>query len=204
MPPTSAADPGDQSWTSSGALTRARLSRRAALGAVAAVVGGAVAGCTPERQTRQAPRPRPTEPEMDPDVGVAAEALADQQEMIELVTATQKRHSRLAEVLAPVLATHEAHAAMLVKAVPDKVRKRPSPSPSPSGSAVRRTPVPRDDAHALEQVVTREQELRTSTKQHAFKAESGAFARVLASMAAAAEQQAVLLHASAAARRSSS
>lgn len=189
-----------------GPLSGAPLSRRAALAVLAAAVGGVVAGCTPERQQPRARRQEPVEPQVDPDVAVAAEALADQRAMVELIEATQRRHRGLGELLAPALATHQAHVAMLKDAVQDDVPVSPSgspsasASPSASGSPQPGPRVPGDQARALARVVRAEQELRTSTKRLAFKAESGAFARVLGSMTAAAAQQAVLLASSPAGR----
>ena len=189
-----------------GPLSGAPLSRRAALAVLAAAVGGVVAGCTPERQQPRARRQEPVERQVDPDVAVAAEALADQRAMVELIEATQRRHRGLRELLAPALATHQAHVAMLKDAVPDDVPVSPSgspsasTSPSASGSPQPGPHVPGDQARALARVVRAEQELRTSTKRLAFKAESGAFARVLGSMTAAAAQQAVLLASSPAGR----
>ena len=182
-----------------GPLSGAPLSRRAALAVLAAAVGGVVAGCTPERQQPRARRQEPVEPQVDPDVAVAAEALADQRAMVELIEATQRRHRGLGDLLAPALATHQAHVAMLKDAAPDDVPVSPSgspsapTSPSASGSPQPGPHVPGDQSRALARVVRAEQELRTSTKRLAFKSESGAFARVLGSMTAAAAQQAVLL-----------
>jgi hypothetical protein len=53
--------------------------------------------------------------------------------------------------------------------------------------------VPGDRARALRQVVTAERDLALATKRHAFRAQSGAFARLLGSMAAAAAQQEAVL-----------
>ncbi|HEU4514217.1 MAG TPA: hypothetical protein VFR87_14010 [Nocardioidaceae bacterium] len=175
-----------------------RLTRRAALGAV---VGGGLVACTPPRRglERRERRPEPVEPEVDPDVAVATEALAAQTAIIELVRATQERHGSLRRALTPVLAAHEAHAALLSDAVPAEATASASASPSASGSpspsapAGRRAAVPKDRTRALKQVVAAEQELTTTTKRHAFKAQSGSFARVLGSMAAAAAQNAVVL-----------
>jgi hypothetical protein len=55
--------------------------------------------------------------------------------------------------------------------------------------------VPSDPARALRAIARREDELALVDKRSAFAAESGAFARVLASMAASAAQQAVVLRA---------
>lgn len=200
--------------TPSPATPGPRLTRRAALGAV--VAGGLVA-CTPPRRgvRRREGLPEPVEPEIDPDVAVATEALAAQTVMIELVRATEERHDSLRGRLGPVLAAHEAHAALLSDAVPSEASATPSPPPSPSPSASgsasatspaapgdRRTRVPGDPARALRQVVAAEQTLATTTKRHAFRAQSGAFARVLGSMAAAAAQHAVVLEAAPAGRAS--
>lgn len=193
--------------TPSPATPGPRLTRRAALGAV--VAGGLVA-CTPPRRgvRRREGLPEPVEPEIDPDVAVATEALAAQTAVIELVRATEERHGSLRERLGPVLEAHEAHAALLSDAVPSGASAAPSPSPSASDSASpaapgdRRTRVPGDPARALRQVVAAEQTLATTTKRHAFRAQSGAFARVLGSMAAAAAQHAVVLEAASAGRAS--
>ena len=63
-------------------------------------------------------------------------------------------------------------------------------SPSPTATA---SQVAEDPERALAAVARAEDELTLTGKRSAFAAESGAFARVLASMAAAAAQQAVLL-----------
>lgn len=201
-----------------------RLSRRAALAALVATVGGVVVGCTspPEDRRGKDSAPRPPEPSVDPDVAVAAEALANQRQVLALLEATRERHPRLAGDLAPAIAAHQAHADMLSDAVPPGVPVRPSLSPSPAastggshapspsaadestsagpgegnpGETAPTLAVPRKRARALAQVVAAERELATSTKRHAFRAESGAFARLLGSMAAASAQYAVVLSA---------
>lgn len=203
-----------------------RLSRRAALATLAAVATGAVVGCTSDQAQRRDVAPRPSEPSVDPDVTVAAEALAAQRAMVDLLSATRERHPRLAAVLAPAVTAHQAHAAMLSKAVPkgSPARRSPSaspstsPSPSTSSSASsgpsaagsgapttgpRSATVPRDPERALRRVVAAERDLTTTTKRQAFRAESGAFARLLGSMAAAAAQSAVTLSAATTGGRSS-
>ncbi|HSE10174.1 MAG TPA: hypothetical protein VLB29_16055 [Nocardioidaceae bacterium] len=177
----------------------ARFSRRAALAAVAALSGAALVGCTREEQgPRRETAPEPVEPQVDPDVLVAAQALANQQQILDLLTATQEAHSRFTGLLAPVLTAHEAHIALLQDAVPAGVSVSPStgpagPSPSPDRSADALPSVPRNRARALAQVAQAERELAIATKRHAFRAQSGAFARLLGSMAAAAAQYDVVL-----------
>lgn len=186
-----------------------RLTRRAAL--VTAVAVG-VAGCTPPERgldrRRREEEPAPIEPRVDPDVAAAAEVLAAQNAVLALVRATADRHPALAERLEPVVAAHQAHTALLDDAVPEEATAAPSPTPSPTtspggvasadadGEADEEgtgPAVPRNPRRALRRLVLAEQDLATRTKQQAFKAQSGAFARVLGSMAASAAQHAAVL-----------
>lgn len=198
-----------------------RLTRRAALVSVAAVgLVGCTPERGLDRRRREED-PAPVEPRVDPDVAVAAEVLAAESAVLALVRATVERHPALADRLDPVAATHEAHTALLDDAVPEEATAAPSPSasgpaPGPAGEASPtasgspaapaapaasvspspgdpETAVPRNARRALRQVAAAEQDLATRTKQQAFKAQSGAFARVLGSMAASAAQHAVLL-----------
>lgn len=198
-----------------------RLTRRAALVSVAAVgLVGCTPERGLDRRRRE--DPAPVEPRVDPDVAVAAEVLAAENAVLALVRATVERHPALADRLDPVAATHEAHTALLDDAVPEEATAAPTPSasapvpaadPSPTASASptasgspatpaasvspspgdSETAVPRNRGRALQQVAAAEQDLATRTKQQAFKAQSGAFARVLGSMAASAAQHAALL-----------
>jgi hypothetical protein len=191
-----------------------RLSRRAALGALAAAGAALAGGCTSEQPRRRAQRSQPTEPaeptepQVDPDVAVAAAALAEERTVLELVEATLERHAALATVLAPLVTTHEAHVAMLADAVPADVSIAPSvtpgvPSTSPSGppgETETALQVPRRAAAATAAVARAERDLSMSHKRHAFSAQSGAFARVLGSMAGAAAQGAAVLHSGGGAR----
>lgn len=177
--------------------TGPRLTRRAALVSVAAL---GLVGCTPERgldRRRREEEPAPVKPRVDPDVAVAAEVLAAETAVLALVRATAERHPALAGRLDPVAATHEAHTALLDDAVPERATAAPSPtasgSASPDGSGDPETTVPRNRRLALRQVAAAERDLATRIKQQAFKAQSGAFARVLGSVAASAAQHAALL-----------
>jgi hypothetical protein len=191
---------------------RGGLSRRTAMGLAAAAVVVAT-GCTPSGVDRRA-RPQPSRsaepaPAQDPDVALAATVLTGEQAMLDRVLATARRHPGVAPALAEVETMHRAHVRLLTDAVPDDARSRasasasasasapsaaPSPAPSGSGSAA----VPGRPGAALALLASEEQRLGRIGKRSAFAAESGAFARVLASMAAAAGQQAVALNAAAA------
>lgn len=174
------------------------VTRRTALVAVAGTFVGAAA-CSPNDSQaparRRARQSQAAQPQVDPDVLLAATVLADEQRVLDLVDATLARFPGLADVLAAARDAHAAHVELLEEAAPDE--PLPSPSPSPSGTA---TPgadaeprVPRDRRKALVRLARHEDDLALVDKRSAFAAESGAFARVLASMAASAAQQATLI-----------
>ncbi len=172
---------------------RLALSRRATLAAFGALAVGA---CSPyesrpaPRSQRLAPLPKP-EPGIDPDVLLAADVLAAERAVLQRVDDTIAAFPRLAPALAGVRATHTAHVDLLEQATPPK--RAPSPSPSDTPSAAEPARVPGRLDVAVRALAGAEEELSTSEKQSAFAAESGVFARALASMAAAAAQQAVLV-----------
>lgn len=175
------------------------------------------AGCTPytvEQPTVPAPRRRPHG--IDPDVALAATVLADEQRMVDLIDATVEEHPGLRESLAQAREVHVTHVELLNDAVPEGATAAvspaaspsvspdvtPSPEESPDGSAdgsandspgASSSPVPRRRRDALEELASAEDALALLDKRSAFAAQSGALARVLASMAAAAAQQAVLV-----------
>lgn len=191
---------------------RGGLSRRTAMGLAAAGVVVAT-GCTPSGVDRRA-RPQPSRsaepaPAQDPDVALAATVLTGEQAMLDRVLATARRHPGVAPALAEVETMHRAHVRLLTDAVPDDARSRASASASASASApsAAASPAPSESGSpavpgrpgaALALLASEEQRLGRIGKRSAFAAESGAFARVLASMAAAAGQQAVALNAAAA------
>ena len=195
----------------------AAVSRRTAVGGVAVLTAVVVSGCTPRGIDRR-PRARasaPTSPRTDPDVALAAAVLTDEQDMLDRVLATLRRHPRLEPLLAGARAAHQAHVDLLTDAVPERARSSSVPSPSdgtsPSVSPSVSPPVapsagasPRVPARApaaLAALADQEDRLALLGRRSAFTAESGAFARVLASMAAAASQQSVTLAAAAQDRR---
>ncbi len=178
-------DPSSSSPTSG-------LRRRTALGGLLAL-GAVTAGCTSGQRTHR-PAPSPLPPvETDPDVALAATVLAAEQEVLDLVEATLRRHHRLRHLLRTTREVHRAHVALLTDAVP-KGAASSSGSPSPVATPAEET------RKAVVALARAEDRLVLVDKRSAFSAESGAFARVLASMAAASSQQAVLLRDHAAAR----
>ncbi|MGZ4487907.1 MAG: hypothetical protein ACXVW1_08255 [Nocardioides sp.] len=192
------------------------LRRRTALGAVLAA--GAVtglAGCTRGVDMRPAPgaslSPAPSTPTVEPDVALAGTVLAEEQAVLDRVLATLAAFPGLRGTLAGAEEAHRRHVALLKDAVPhgsgapSASATAPSPvsaSPSPSATPAPTGPrVAADRGRALSALARAEDALTLSAKRAAFAAESGAFARVLASMAAAAAQQAVVLRGSTKAAR---
>lgn len=171
------------------------VSRRTAL--VAAV--GAVAvgtACTPNSANKPAGRAaKESTPEPLPDVALAMTVVADEQDLLDRIDAAVARHPRLEGTLSGARAAHAAHIALLE----DAAAGSPSPSPEESASADGtaeergRDRVPGDPTRAVRALARREDELALVVRRSAFAAESGAFARVLGSMAASAAQQATLL-----------
>ena len=198
--------------TPSSVRRTAGLSRRTALGGVVATTAAALSGCRPRGIDRRPKARRPTtaSPDVDPDVTLAATVLADEQRMLDQVLATLARHPGLEAVLTGPRSAHQAHVHLLTDAVPDRDRltSPASPaagaSPSVSPSVAPSTAAPRVPARvpvALATLAGAEDQLSLLGRRSAFTAQSGAFARVLASMAASASQQSVALSAAARERR---
>lgn len=173
------------------------LSRRATLGGATALTAALVSGCTASRDRHATAAAEPTRAGDDPDVALAATVLDDEQRMLDRVLATVRRHPGLDGAVGGARAVHRRHVALLADAVPDSgaspsapAGASPSVSPSVPATAVS---VPDRPGPALAALARAEERLSLVGRRSAFAAESGAFARVLASMAAAAAQQAVLL-----------
>jgi hypothetical protein len=179
-----------------------------------------LSGCTIGGKPEPLPPVREPTPGVDPDVVVAGDTLAAERAMLDRVSATMARHTGLAPLLTPVAAVHQAHVELLTRAVPDSATSAASPSGSASpttsppgvptgptaassspsagsGATTETVRVPRDPDRAVRDLARHEDALSLVDKQQAFTARSGAFARLLASMAAAAAQQAVVLAGSA-------
>ena len=90
------------------------------------------------------------------------------------------RHPDARAQLRQVVRMHRAHEKTLVDAVPE--RARPTAKPAPYV-------VPRKRKAALRKLATREQRLHDSLGGLALRAQSGDFARLLASMGAATSQR---------------
>lgn len=170
-------------------------SRRALLAGLALGAGAVATGCTigdgQSGATSREPGGRPSgsgEPaSVDPDVTLAAEALSGQRAVLEALEATLAQHRALRGTVTGAFAVHQAHVRLLAKAAPE-----PEAGPTARPGASDRYRVPKGIEAAARRLVAVEQKLSTTAEQQSSRAESGAFARLLASMAAAAAQQAVL------------
>lgn len=159
----------------------APLSRRAVLGAAALAAGLSACDDVPLEQTRPGAlrSPGTVEPDPDPDADLLQAAL--------LLEATQvARLERVGQLrLAPAVGIRVREARAIHLAHVDLLRgddERPTTEPPTTAPA-----------RILGRLASTERALAEQHTTAALGAESGAFARVLASMAAAARQQATLL-----------
>ena len=176
----------------------ARLSRRTAVGGGRGAGGRRRHGLHAARDRRAAPGPTPARDaaprDTDPDVALAATVLADEQAMLDRVLATVAGTRDLGTTLAG--GPDRAHRARRpARRRPCREDAAPPRRPTPVGAphrppAAGATRVPARAASALAALAREEDGLSLLGRRSAFAAESGAFARVLASMAAAAAQQA--------------
>lgn len=116
--------------------------------------------------------------------------------MLEALQATTTRHRKLGRLLGPMVEAHTTHIDLLAEAAPDGTAEgHPTVTPSgrPSSAVGGRTGVPGNVRRALTTLLSQEEELTVSARRHALVAESGAFARLLASMAASSAQNAAVL-----------
>jgi hypothetical protein len=154
-------------------------SRRSLIAGTVGVAALLVSGCSVENPTSPDKAPR-SAARLAPDVTVAIRALAEIRAVRAAVSRTASRYPPVRPDLAPLVRMHRAHEASLVDAVPD--RARPAAGPAPYV-------VPRKRAVAMRKLATREQRLHDTLAGLSLKAESGDFARLLASMGAGINQR---------------
>ena len=154
-------------------------SRRSVLAAGLVGVGGlALTACSDDAEpgTREPASPAG----LAPDVAVATQALTEIRAVRQAVTATLARYPESRSTIGRLVAMHRAHEATLVDAVPD--RAQPSADPAPYA-------VPRRRERAVAKIAAREQRLHDTLDGLALRAQSGQFARLLASMGTAVHQR---------------
>ncbi|MBV9831891.1 MAG: hypothetical protein JOZ82_09870 [Marmoricola sp.] len=156
-------------------LDRGRLSRRAVMGLSVASVA-ALAGCSDTSVATPSVHAATKAASVTPDVRTATAALAAIRSAHAAVRATAQRFPAARAQLAGLDAMHTAHERSLVDAVPAQARS----SAPPSAYAV-----PARRPAALQRLAATEVRLHDALQALALTAESGEFARLLASMAAA-------------------
>jgi hypothetical protein len=153
------------------------LSRRSLI--LAGVAGLLVSGCdvnnpVPTDNTAK----KPAGPA--PDVAVATSALAEIRAVRAAVSSTLAGFPTAKSRLAGLMKMHQAHEESLADAVPERARTSATPAPYV---------VPRKRETAFGNLAAREQRLHDTLDGLALRAQSGDFARLLASMGAAVTQQ---------------
>jgi hypothetical protein len=163
----SALDPGDVT------------SRRSLIAGTVGVAALLVSGCSVENPASDDKAPKPNS-QLAADVVIAVRALAEIRAVRAAVSRTASRHPPARPDLVPLAQMHRAHEASLVDAVPD--RAQPAARPAPYV-------VPRKRAVAMRRLGAREQRLHDTLAALSLRAESGDFARLLASMGAGINQR---------------
>lgn len=160
------------------------VSRRTAIGATLAgtLAGPALAGCTGDAPAGEPTPGRVTEPEPDADVVLLGSVLAALDGTAALVAATADRHPGLVSRLRPLEDVHARHRAVLDEAAAE-VEQGASDAPG----------VPGRPAPALDRVRRAEGRLVGTLSRATGAAQSGDFARALASMAASLTQHLTVL-----------
>lgn len=165
FPTTSAQLPAD----------RGPVTRRTTLAlAVGTLLAPGLSACGTDRPLRASgPAPEPAaDPDTDADTGLLTAALDAIDEVVVLLTTVRRREASLRASLTPLVRLHEAHRALLTEAAPDQHPPKVSRARLPRRGSARAA------------VVEREHALAAHLAEAAVAAESGTFARVLASMSA--------------------
>ena len=163
--------------------TPAQPTRRAVVAGLTTAAGLTLAGCSgdPEPSGPGAGEAAPVA--VDPDQALAQRVRRDEIALLELVRSTATKHRQLRARLRAAARSHLDHVGRL--------------TPATSLSLVtRKRRVAPNAARALADVVAAERQLARTHAASALDAQSGALARVIASMSAAAAQQASVLSAS--------
>lgn len=168
-------------------MSRRAVLRGVGLGAVPLLTGCSLFADDPAPAIRR--DDSPTAPRPDPDLALAVTALTDERAALDALRATLAVHRGMQDTLVPMIEAHRAHVSLLARAAPDDAPD----SSDAAGRGRSRFAVPADPSAARAKIRSLQTDLSVRQKRHAFAARSGAFARVLASMAAAAAQQASVL-----------
>jgi hypothetical protein len=162
-----------------------RPTRRSVLAAALAVPAATAAGCTlsgpapSRRSAREAP-------DVDPDVVLLEQVSETMSEVVALYEAVIDEHRSLRGDLRPLLAAHRTHVEALGQAAPNE-QGRPR-SGQREGSSANAPHVPHRSAQAVRRLQSTERQTSERLLEATRRAESGGFARLLASMSASSAQ----------------
>lgn len=157
-----------------------KLSRRSLIAAGAAgAVGLAVSACA-GRKPVSGKTSAPSPARLSPDVAVATRALSEIRTARVAASSTLSRFPAARSRLTALVGLHQVHEGSLIDAVPVRAQTTATPAPYV---------VPRRSGAALRKLLAREQRLHNTLGELSLRAQSGDFARLLASMGAAVSQQ---------------
>jgi hypothetical protein len=176
----STADPGYDAPVPGEPLLTRRGALRALGGLGIVFTTTLTGGCDVGSPLSATPSSSPTGPaDLEPDVRTAAAALAAVDHALDAVLATVRVHPSLRAGTAGLVAMHRAHRQSLADAVPKNVRASVGPAYTVAGRG----------KVAVRRLQATEQGLVHTLNTLAVRAESGGFARLLASMGAATLQR---------------
>ena len=167
-----------------------RPTRRSVLAAALSVPAATAAGCTLPGQEPGKGTAREAG-DVDPDVALLEQVSETAGEVVALYEGVIDEHHSLRRDLRPLLAAHRAHVDALGQAAPDEAhggqagRRGTPPTKAPH--------VPRRPVQAVQRLQTTERQTSERLLEATRQAESGGFARLLASMSASSAQAAHVL-----------
>lgn len=161
-----------------------RPTRRSLLAAALAAPVASAAGCTVSGPAASKGAARET-PDVDPDVALLEEVSQQTDALVALYEGVVDEHRSLRRDLRPLLAAHRAHADALGQAAP----KDAEGGTARRGTSSTEEPhVPRRPEQALRRLQSTERDTSQRLLEATRQAESGGFARLLASMSASSAQ----------------
>lgn len=153
---------------------------------VPASLVAAAGGCTLSGPPPQRPGTRTAD--VDPDVALLRDVATTTDRLVALYEGVLSRHRELRRELRPLLRAHRRHASALGDAAPGAPSQNPRNTPSQPD-----VDTPRRAAAAVREIRTAERDASAELLGQTRRAESGTFARLLASMSACSAQHVQVL-----------
>jgi hypothetical protein len=168
-----------------------RPTRRSVLAAALAVPAATAGGCTLGGTTPAKSSAREA-PDADPDVALLEQVSEATAAVVALYEAVMDEHRSLRDDLRPLLAAHRAHEDALGEAAPPEDARDRRAARRGDASA-KAADVPRRPDQAVARLESTEQATSRRLLEATREAESGGFARLLASMSASSSQAVLVL-----------